>query len=150
MKKIIAVTLVFMMGIMVGSPSVGYTHSSDRDQGYRRPVIINNYSRYDRQPSRPYNNVRYERSHNNSGLLIAGAAVGALAMGAIIGSAMSQPRYTTTERVVYSTSPSGSPAYAQPSGYGTDAPPGQWVTVQGQWVNGRWVPAHNVWMPVNP
>jgi uncharacterized protein YcfJ len=144
MKKIIAVALVWMMGIMVVSPSVGYTHSSDRDRGYSRPVVVNNYNRHDRQPSRPYNNIRYERSHsNNDGLLIAGAALGALALGAIIGNSMSQPRYATNERVVYGAPPSGPSAYA-------DAPPGQWITVQGQWVNGQWVPAHNVWMPVNP
>ena len=30
------------------------------------------------------------------------------------------------------------------------APPGQWVTVPGQWVSGKWVPSHTVWQPVNP
>jgi len=29
-------------------------------------------------------------------------------------------------------------------------PPGRWVTVPGQWVGGRWVPAHKVWVPLNP
>jgi len=141
MKKIIIMVLVLMMGSMIVNPSVGYSRSFGSDRGYR----------YNRQPARPYNNARYvgSRGHNN-GLLIAGAALGAVVLGAVIVSAMSQPRYATAQQVVYSAPPSGSIAYAQPSGYGMDAPPGQWVTVQGQWVNGQWAPAHNVWVPVNP
>jgi hypothetical protein len=30
------------------------------------------------------------------------------------------------------------------------APPGQWVDVPGQWIGGKWVPSHKVWVPVNP
>jgi hypothetical protein len=141
MKKIIIMVLVLMMGSMIVNPSVGYSRSFGSDRGYR----------YNQQPARPYNNARYVGSRgNNNGLLIAGAALGAVVLGAVIVSAMSQPRYATAQQVVYSAPPSGSIAYAQPSGYGMDAPPGQWVTVQGQWVNGQWAPAHNVWVPVNP
>lgn len=151
MKKIIIMVLILMMGSMIVSPSVGYSSSFDRGRGYNRGVAVNNYNRYNRQPMRPYNNVRYVGSRgNNNGLLIAGAALGAVVLGAVIVSAMSQPGYATTRQVVYSAPPSGSIAYAQPSGYGMDAPPGQWVIVQGQWVNGQWIPAHNVWLPVNP
>lgn len=28
-------------------------------------------------------------------------------------------------------------------------PPGAWITVPGQWVQGIWVPAHQVWLPEN-
>ena len=30
------------------------------------------------------------------------------------------------------------------------APPGRWVEVPGQWAGGKWVPAHNMWVPFNP
>jgi len=143
------------MGIMVGSPSVSYGSSFDRGWGNDKRVVINNYGRYDRQTPRPYNNVRNVRSNdNNDGLFIAGAALGGIVLGAILGSAMSQPGYLPARQAAYSAPPSGSPAYAQPYAYGTsynqNVPPGQWVTVQGQWVNGRWIAPHNVWMPVNP
>ena len=142
MKKIVVMVLVLMMGSMIAYPSAGYSRSFGSDRGYYR---------YNQQPVRPYNNARYFGSHsNNNGLLIAGAALGAVVLGAVMVSAMSQPRYATVQQVVYSVPPSGSIAYAQPSGYGMDTPPGQWVTVQGQWVNGQWIPAHNAWMPVNP
>lgn len=29
-------------------------------------------------------------------------------------------------------------------------PPGQWVRVPGHWQGRRWVPPHDVWMPVDP
>jgi hypothetical protein len=138
MKKIVVMVLVMAMGILMANPSIGYTHSSDYDRGYNRPVVVNNYNNYGRRP------VGYERSHDNSGLLIAGAALGVVAIGAIVAGSMSQPRQVVRERVVY-TAP---PAYAQAPGY--EAPPGQWVTVQGQWLNGQWIPPHNVWVPVNP
>jgi hypothetical protein len=31
-----------------------------------------------------------------------------------------------------------------------ETPPGRWVEVPGQWAGGKWVPAHKVWVPVNP
>ena len=141
MKKIIIMVLVMMTGSMIVNPSVGYSRSfNNSNRGYN----------YAQQPVRQHNNARYVSRTNNNGLLIAGAALGAVVLGAVIAGAMSQPRYATAQQVVYSAPPSRSIAYAQPSGYGMDAPPGQWVTVQGQWVNGQWVPAHNAWMPVNP
>jgi hypothetical protein len=47
------------------------------------------------------------------------------------------------------------PAYAYPDPqitgqYTGENPPGEWVTVPGQWVNGKWIPSHNSWVPVNP
>ncbi len=31
-----------------------------------------------------------------------------------------------------------------------ESPPGRWVEVPGQWVGGKWVPSHRVWVPINP
>lgn len=35
-------------------------------------------------------------------------------------------------------------------GKAQESPPGEWVMVPGQWVEGRWVPTHKAWVPVNP
>jgi hypothetical protein len=142
MKKILVAVMVLMVGIMFVNPTLGYS-----DPWGRGPAAYSGH--YDRQPYAPAPNpVRYERSRgNNDGLLIAGIALGGIALGAVLGSVMSQPR--ATREVVYNE-----PVYSQSSGYRTaydnETPPGQWVTVAGQWVNGQWVPAHNVWVPVNP
>jgi uncharacterized membrane protein YebE (DUF533 family) len=80
---------------------------------------------------------------NTAGTLI-GAAGGAL-VGAVTGNAVDQGRQQRLETAqpapVY-TAPVPPPA--------SEAPPGQWVTVPGQWQGGKWVPAHRVWVPVNP
>jgi hypothetical protein len=147
MKKMLVAVMILVVGIMFVNPTLGYS-----DPWGRNPVPVGGpaaYSgHYNRQPYPPPNPVRYERSRsNNDGLLIAGIALGGIALGAVLGSAMSQPR--ATKEVVYTE-----PAYTQQSGYRTtyndNTPPGQWITVAGQWVNGQWVPAHNVWVPVNP
>jgi hypothetical protein len=40
---------------------------------------------------------------------------------------------------------------AQPSNeQGTDSAKGEWITVPGQWVKGRWVPEHKTWVPFAP
>jgi hypothetical protein len=31
-----------------------------------------------------------------------------------------------------------------------EEPPGRWFLVPGQWVDGKWVPSHWVWVPTNP
>ena len=37
------------------------------------------------------------------------------------------------------------------SSYGyREPPPGEWVTVPGHWQGRRWVPAHEVWRPIDP
>jgi hypothetical protein len=144
MKKILVVMMVLMVGIIFVNPTLGYSDPWNRYTGQVRGPVVNDYRHYDRRPSPTQNTVRYERSRsNNDGLLIAGIALGGIALGAILGSVMSQPR--VTKEVVYNN-----PAYTQPSAYDNDTPPGEWVTVAGQWVNGKWVPAHNVWVPVNP
>jgi hypothetical protein len=144
MKKILVAVMVLMVGIMFVNPTLGYSDPWNRYPGQARGPAVNDYRHYDRQPYPAQNTVRYERSRsNNDGLLIAGIALGGIALGAVLGNIMSQPR--VTKEVVYNNS-----AHAQPSAYDNNNPPGQWVTVAGQWVSGKWVPAHNVWVPVNP
>jgi hypothetical protein len=73
-----------------------------------------------------------------------GAAVGGL-IGAVGGNAVDQgvanQRMETGQQ---RTTAAILPEYAQ------EAPPGRWVEVPGQWAGGKWVPAHNVWVPFNP
>ncbi len=80
--------------------------------------------------------------NNTAGTLI-GAAGGALA-GAIVGNAVDQNEANRAlearERQM---------AYAMPSDP-QEQPPGRWVMVPGQWVWGKWVPAHRAWVPLNP
>jgi len=75
-----------------------------------------------------------------------GLIVGGVLLGTVIGSAIASPRYVAA---------APAPVYAYPDpaygpGYQSEAPPGEWVTVPGRWVNGKWVPAHRAWRPVNP
>jgi hypothetical protein len=80
--------------------------------------------------------------HGGDGYYVAGALVGGLLLGTVIGSAVNQPRYVAPAPVyVY---PASAPAYVR------EEPPGVWVTVPGQWVSGRWIPAHSVWTRTNP
>jgi len=79
---------------------------------------------------------------NTAGTLI-GAAGGALA-GAIVGNAIDQNE--AQKRLEAREIRSASAASAGQE----EPPPGQWVEVPGQWQAGRWVPAHRVWVPVNP
>jgi hypothetical protein len=80
--------------------------------------------------------------HNTAGTLI-GAASGML-LGSIIGNARDQDEWNAR-----AASTASAPVYTA-SGPAGEAPPGEWRTVPGQWVNGRWVPSHRVWVPVNP
>src|SRR5512145_1059560 len=150
MKKIFVIALVLVVGVMFMSPTIGYSDPWNRYPSQRGSGTYGSYGHYDRQPYYPPAPVRHERrsrSNDNDALLVAGVALGGLALGALLGTVMSQPR--NSREVIYSE-----PVYAQPSGYsssgGYSNPPGQWVTVAGQWVNGKWVPAHSMWVPVNP
>jgi len=72
-----------------------------------------------------------------------GAGAGAL-IGAIGGNAVDQ-------HVQKQQQGQGGQAAAYPGGAGSSQdPPGKWVEVPGQWSGGKWVPAHTVWVPVNP
>ena len=73
-----------------------------------------------------------------------GAAVGGL-VGAVGGNSVDQTvANQQREAGQQRTSAAVIPRYSE------QAPPGRWVEVPGQWAGGRWVPAHNVWVPVNP
>ncbi len=81
----------------------------------------------------------------NTGATLIGTAGGALA-GAIAGNAVDQVEtrerlgnMEQSQRMAYTALPTS-----------MDSPPGRWVDVSGQWVNGRWVHSHKVWIPVNP
>jgi len=77
--------------------------------------------------------------HDTESTLI-GTAVGTL-LGAITGNAVDQ------REAAYRMGP------VQPgrdyAGF-ENAAPGGWVRVPGQWVGGRWVPAHRVWVAEGP
>ncbi|MEN6615591.1 MAG: YMGG-like glycine zipper-containing protein [Syntrophorhabdus sp.] len=81
--------------------------------------------------------------HDTASTLI-GAAVGTL-VGGIGGNAVDQhvqsQKTVQQQQVVYPASSQVTPQ---------DQPPGQWVDVPGQWIGGKWVPSHKVWVPVNP
>jgi outer membrane lipoprotein SlyB len=80
---------------------------------------------------------------NNTASTLIGAAGGALG-GAIVGNAIDQ---SEVERKLENTQhQSVVTAPVSPE----DQPPGKWVEIPGQWSNGKWVPAHRVWVPVNP
>jgi hypothetical protein len=65
------------------------------------------------------------------------------------------PVYVYTRPVVYSP-PAQNQAYAYPDPEfiakykKSENPPGEWVTVPGQWVDNTWVPPHKVQVPINP
>jgi uncharacterized membrane protein YebE (DUF533 family) len=82
---------------------------------------------------------------NTAGTLI-GAAGGAL-VGAIAGNAVDQERAGRRMEAYQGPPQTYGPAQPPPA---SEAPPGEWVTVPGRWQGGRWVPAHRVWVPVNP
>lgn len=73
-----------------------------------------------------------------------GAGAGAL-VGAITGNAVDQKVAKQGGQ-----QGQGGQAAAYPSGQAQQDPPGRWVQVPGSWQAGKWVPAHTVWVPVNP
>ncbi|HWP49194.1 MAG TPA: glycine zipper domain-containing protein [Candidatus Limnocylindrales bacterium] len=82
--------------------------------------------------------------HTTESTLI-GTALGGLT-GAVIGNAMDT---YDAQRYGYRYSP---PPAGPDLGYSAYTPGyGRWVTIPGQWVNGQWVPEHQVWVPAgNP
>ncbi len=144
MKKILAITMALVVGVMFVSPVIGYSAPWDRFPGTSRAPVYGGYTgHYAPQPYYPDRHSR-SRDSGNDALLVAGVALGGIALGALLGTVISQNQQNTAREVVYSQ-----PAYAQPSGYSTgySSTSGQWVSVAGQWVNGQWVPAHTVWVP---
>mgnify|MGYP000865250503 FL=1 len=85
---------------------------------------------------------------SNTTSTLIGTAVGALA-GLIAGNALDQHLNEVNNTQVQQSQM----AYATPDNVSqpqVQAPPGQWVDVPGQWIGGKWVPSHKVWVPVNP
>ncbi len=81
---------------------------------------------------------------NTTGTII-GLAGGAL-VGAVAGNAMDQKEM---EKKLDREEPARF-AQAGPPLHGHEAPPGEWVEIPGQWVDGKWVPPHRTWVPLNP
>jgi len=71
-----------------------------------------------------------------------GAGVGTL-VGGLAGNAVDQ-NVTKQQQAGQ-----GASVAAASPGPGSE-PPGKWVEVPGAWIGGKWVPAHTVWVPVNP
>lgn len=88
------------------------------------------------------------RGHGGySGGAVAGALLGGVLLGTVIGST-AHTHYYAPERV-YVSPPPPPPVYVYPAPSYREDPPGEWVTVPGRWVDGRWVPAHRVWVPID-
>lgn len=91
---------------------------------------------------------------------------GAFFGGVIVGTAIARPWYPPAPIYVYPAPPVvytyPAPVYVYPSNRAyaypdptyapppSQNPPGEWVVVPGQSVDGRWVPSHRAWVPVNP
>jgi len=97
--------------------------------------------------------------HNTAGTLI-GAAGGAL-VGAVAGNAVDQANQEKRAQAqmqaqaqppAYTPPPPPPPPQvaAAPAPMPEEPPPGQWVDVPGEYVNGVWVPPHKAWVPANP
>lgn len=83
-------------------------------------------------------------THHHSGGDAVPFIIGGLLLGSVLGAVLSQPSYTPPP-----PGPAPSYGYSAPS-YSGEEPPGEWVNVPGRWIEGKWVPAHRVWVPVNP
>jgi hypothetical protein len=129
MKKVLAVMLALAMGFLtVSCASEGYNTQKGAAIGAGLGAIAGQVI-----------------GRSTAGTLI-GLAGGALA-GAIAGNAMDQD--LTNRKIEAAQQRPG--AYARPSeGIPYESPPGEWVTVPGQWAGGKWIPAHRAWVPVNP
>ncbi|HAR97275.1 MAG TPA: hypothetical protein DCR97_15135 [Deltaproteobacteria bacterium] len=123
MKKKLILALV-STALLLAYPAGGYAWPQGRG-GYYQPAP----------------RVTHHHSHSG-GSDVVPYLLGGLLVGGILGAVLSRPSYPAP-------APAPTYTYSAPS-YGGQEPPGQWVTVPGRWVNGRWVPAHDVWAPINP
>ena len=130
MKKLIAITIIILAGITLAScASSGYNAQKGAAIGAGLGAIGG------------------QVIGNNTASTLIGTAVGALA-GLIGGNALDQhvanvKTVPTQQQVAYASSEPVAQSALQ-------APPGQWVDIPGQWIGGKWVPSHKVWVPVNP
>ena len=95
--------------------------------------------------------------HNAKSTLI-GTGVGTL-LGAIIGNGVDQQQdiyrsdtryYRSDDRYYSKDGNYYGRYYGEETAVSRQPPPGRWVTVPGHWEGRRWVPPHEVWMPVDP
>ena len=129
MKKLLAVTLLLAVAgfFFVSCASEGYNTQKGAAIGAGLGAIAGQVI-----------------GHDTASTLI-GAAVGTL-VGAVGGNAVDQ--HVTNQQRAGQQQTSAYPSSSQVTPQ--DQPPGQWVEVPGQWIGGKWVPAHKVWVPVNP
>jgi hypothetical protein len=126
MKKRISVVLVLLVGLIISLPSTGYTWRN----GYY-------YGR-----GGCYGGCGYSNDWGWAAA-IAGSVIAAGVIASVI--ANQKPLIYIDQRSAY--------AYPDPdftAKYGAtppaNSPPGEWVLVPGQWVNGVWVDDHEVWV----
>lgn len=130
MKRIITIAIIFLTGITLAScASSGYNAQKGAAIGAGLGAIGG------------------QIIGSNTASTLIGTAVGALA-GLIGGNALDQHvanvnNTQAQQQVAYASSEPVAQSQLQ-------APPGQWVDVPGQWIGGKWVPSHKVWVPVNP
>ena len=93
--------------------------------------------------------------HNTESTVI-GTGVGAL-LGSIVGNSMDQQadEYRSqkqTDQEAYDQRRDNRyyGEYEQSPTPRREPPPGRWVVVPGHWEGRRWVPAHEVWRPIDP
>jgi hypothetical protein len=153
MKKILVTVLALITGIALVGPSISYGDPYRYGRGGPGPgAFIGGFGPYGPVPPPPTFYYRERHRNYNDGLAIAGIALGGAILTGILINTLSQPANTRSRDDAYYP-PSGSRAYASPDRSfqaPNEGPSGEWVTVRGQWVNGKWVPEHKVWIPVNP
>jgi len=122
-----AAVLIIALGILAGCASEGYNMQKGAAIGAAGGAIAGQVM-----------------GRDTASTLI-GAGAGAL-VGAITGNAVDQK----VAKQGGQQGQGGQAAAYPASGQVQQDPPGRWVQVPGQWNGGKWVPAHTVWVPVNP
>lgn len=124
MKHTTAAVLIIALAVLVGCASEGYNTQKGAAIGAAGGALAG------------------QMIGRDTASTLIGAGAGAL-IGAIGGNAVDQHAQKQQGQSGQAT--------AYPAGAGSSQdPPGRWVQVPGQWQGGKWVPAHTVWVPVNP
>ena len=145
MKRKIVMLIVFVLGILFILPIEGLAWRKGTNIGGGHTSIWVGSSVGYRHGWRPYRPYGWNRPR------------------VYVGTSFIYPWYTTSPSVIYVnppptvvySNPTPQTAYAYPdpaltSQNPVDNPPGEWITIPGQWINGKWVPSHKTWVPVNP
>ncbi len=106
-------------------------------------------------PSAGYSwHYRYYRGCGGcwNGWGVGAAIAGGVIVGAVVGNVIARSAVYSAppQRVYYVPQPNAAYAYPDPefvARYSPKRSPGEWVTVPGQSVGGKWVPEHKVWIP---